>query len=212
MEQTEVDFDVLLCVCRMYTAHEGERLTPPSADSPRTHQLVSSARYPMQPFLHDQFVNALPSSRFYGTDRSLPPEDCATSHRWFVTSMQQPYESEYLPYALSSRALTCYSDSAFASMATGWGSKVSYQNKIPASLPWSPRPSSSLSEDKVREDEWAESVGYTAVCKRRRVSRDESNTENSPSIKCEDSRLENYGKDASSGAKSVSCCAFYTPT
>ncbi|KAG7318093.1 hypothetical protein KOW79_019128 [Hemibagrus wyckioides] len=187
----------------MYMAPEGERLTPPPADSPRTHQLVSSARYPVQPFLHDQFVNALPPSRFYSADRSLqPPEECTAPHRWLVTPVQQPYESEYLPYALSSRALTCYSDSAFASMATSWGSKVSYQNKIPASLPWSPRPSNSVSQDKVREDDWAESVAYTAVCKRRRVSRDESSTENSPPIKCEDSRSENYGKDVSSGPKS----------
>lgn len=198
----------------MYTAPEGERLTPPTADSPRTHQLVSSARYPVQPFLHDQFVNTLPPSRFYSAERSLaPPEDCATSHRWLVTPVQQPYESEYLPYALTSRALTCYSDSAFASMATGWGSKVSYQNKIPASLPWSPRPSNADSgQGKVREEEWAESMAYTALCKRRRLSRDVSSTENSPTIKCEDSRAENYGKEASSSSKSMSCCAFYTAT
>lgn len=197
----------------MYTAPEGERLTPPLADSPRTHQLVSSARYPVQPFLHDQFVSALPPGRFYSAERSLPPpEECATSHRWLVTPVQQPYEPEYLPYALSSRTLTCYSDSAFASVATGWGSKVSYPSKIPTGLPWSPQPSNNDSQDKVREDDWAESAAYAAVCKRRRVSRDESSTENSPTIKCEDSRSENYGKDASSGSKSVSCCAFYTAT
>ncbi|XP_062842137.1 eomesodermin homolog b isoform X2 [Trichomycterus rosablanca] len=202
----------------MYTTPDGDRLTPSPADSPRAHQLVPGGRYPVQQFLHDQFVNPLPQSRFYTTDRTLhPPEECGAPHRWLVTPVQQPYEPDYLPYALkplplqSSRPLTCYSDSAFASVA-GWGSKVNYQNKMVANLPWSPRPHGPDLLDKVREEEWAESASYAAIYKRRRVSRGESSTENSPSIKCEESRSDNHSKEATPTTKISSCCAFYSAT
>ncbi|CAL8289474.1 unnamed protein product [Merluccius merluccius] len=119
----------------MYTAPEGDRLTPSPTDSLRSHQIVPGARYAMQPFFQDQFVNNLPQNRFYsgGGERAVPqtngflsasqPEDAA-SQRWFVASMQQgstnggatpnkleltPYEAEYpgplLPYGLKSLSM-----------------------------------------------------------------------------------------------------------
>jgi len=109
----------------MYTAPEGERLTPSPTDSPRSHQIVPAGRYAMQPFFQDQFVNNLPQNRFYGGgggggggggERAVPqtngflsaspPEDAATQ-RWFVASMQQgganggssaPNKLELTPY------------------------------------------------------------------------------------------------------------------
>lgn len=112
---------------RMYTASESDRLTPSPTDSHRSHQIVPAARYTMQPFFQDQFVNNLPQNRFYNeravpqTNSLLSPQtDDAASQRWFVTSMQQggggsggtnkieltPYEGEYssslLPYGIKS--------------------------------------------------------------------------------------------------------------
>ncbi|XP_064025771.1 eomesodermin homolog isoform X2 [Pogoniulus pusillus] len=49
----------------MYTASENDRLTPSPTDSPRSHQIVPGARYSVQPFFQEQFVNNLPPSRFY---------------------------------------------------------------------------------------------------------------------------------------------------
>lgn len=115
-------------LCRMYTAQEHDRLTPSPSDSPRTHQIVPSARYAIQPLFQDQFVNNLSQNRFYNGERTVPqtnslltpqPED-STSQRWFVTSMQQggngtctsnkldltPYDGEYsgslIPYGIKS--------------------------------------------------------------------------------------------------------------
>lgn len=208
-------------VNRMYTTPDGDRLTPSPADSPRP-SLVPGGRYPVQHFLHDQFMSSLPQSRFYSGGDHVPsgPEDCSASHRWLVTPMQQPYEPDYLPYGLkplplqSPRPLSCCSDSAFASVAaaTGWSSKVNYQNKMVANLPWSPRPHPSELLDRVREEEWAESVPYAAIYKRRRISRAESSVENTPAIKCEVSRLEPPSKEATPTSRISSCCAFYSAT
>ncbi|XP_070822407.1 eomesodermin-like isoform X1 [Chaetodon trifascialis] len=115
----------------MYTAPEHDRLTPSPTDSTRTHQIVPSTRYTMQPLFQDQFVNNLPQNRFYNSERAVPQtnsllspqtEDGA-SQRWFVTSMQQggngtstsnkidltPYEAEYssslLPYGIKSLSM-----------------------------------------------------------------------------------------------------------
>uniref|UniRef100_A0A8C7QYQ7 Eomesodermin-like protein b n=1 Tax=Oncorhynchus mykiss TaxID=8022 RepID=A0A8C7QYQ7_ONCMY len=153
----------------MYTAPEGDRLTPSPTDSHRSHQIVPGARYAMQPFFQDQVINNLPQNRFYNSERTVPqtnslfspqPEDSA-SQRWFI-SMQQggagpnkldlsSYEGDYssslLPYGIkslplqNSHALTYYPDSPFTSMASGWGSRGSYQRKVTTGLPWSPRPS-----------------------------------------------------------------------
>ncbi|XP_030638099.1 eomesodermin homolog b [Chanos chanos] len=252
----------------MYTAPEAERLTPSPTDSPRSHQIVPGARYAMQPFLQDQFVNNLPQSRFYNGERTVPqtngllspqPEDAANTQRWFVTPMQQAgtnkldlttYDGEYssslLPYSLKSlplqspHSLGYYSDSAFASMTTGWGSRSAYQRKIAASLPWSPRPSPTdflddhiSDKDKTREEgaagsasSWMETPPplkpldsmdanvYSVVCKRRRISPNNSSTENSPTIKCEDLNTSDYSKDisSSSSTKSMGYYAFYTST
>ncbi|KAJ8385650.1 hypothetical protein AAFF_G00183630 [Aldrovandia affinis] len=155
----------------MYTAPESDRLTPSPTDSPRSHQIVPGARYAMQPFFQDQFVNNLPQNRFYSGERAVPQtsgllspqgEDPAAAQRWFVTPVQQapgankldlcPYEGDYsaglLPYGIktlplqSSHPLGYYPDSAFASMtAAGWGSRGAYQRKMTTGLPWSPRPS-----------------------------------------------------------------------
>ncbi|CAL8295160.1 unnamed protein product [Merluccius merluccius] len=176
----------------MYTAPESDRLTPSPTDSPRSHQIVPGARYAMQPFFQDQFVNQLPQSRFYGGgggERAVPQtsgllspqgEDAAaaaaaaaaSTQRWFVTPVQQAgsnkldlaYDNDYsssaggggggllsygikpLPLQTSHHhhhhALSYYPDSAFASMAAaGWGARSSFQRKVSAGLPWSPRPS-----------------------------------------------------------------------
>jgi len=103
----------------MYTAQESDRLTPSPTDSPRSHQIVPGARYAMQPFFQDQFVNPLPQNhhRFYAGERAVPQtgsllspqgEDAAaaaaSAQRWFVTPVQQAgsnkldlssYENDY---------------------------------------------------------------------------------------------------------------------
>uniref|UniRef100_A0A3B1KGB1 Eomesodermin homolog b n=1 Tax=Astyanax mexicanus TaxID=7994 RepID=A0A3B1KGB1_ASTMX len=233
----------------MYTTPDGDRLTPSPTDCPRAHQIVPSSRYTMQPFLQEHQLGNLPQSRFYSGERAVPQtpgvEDCGAPHRWLVTPQGgcsklelTAYEGDYsgglLPtYTLKSlqgaHSLGYYSDSAFTSVAAGWGSKVGYQKKVTPGLPWSPRPSpgdfldSQLSDkDRVREEDlclapaWAdtapflkpldaESGVYSVVCKRRRMS----SAENSPSIKCEESRVaEAFGKET----KSMGYCAFYSAT
>ncbi|KAM4705614.1 eomesodermin homolog isoform 1-T1 [Rhinophrynus dorsalis] len=100
----------------MYTASESDRLTPSPADSPRSHQIVPGARYSVQPFFQEQFVNNLPPARYYSGERTVPQtngllspqgnEEVATAppQRWFVTPVQQaaankldmsPYETDY---------------------------------------------------------------------------------------------------------------------
>uniref|UniRef100_A0A3B1JGZ9 Eomesodermin homolog b n=1 Tax=Astyanax mexicanus TaxID=7994 RepID=A0A3B1JGZ9_ASTMX len=208
-----------------------------------------SRRYTMQPFQQEHRLGNLPQSRFYSGERAVPQtpgvEDCGAPHRWLVTPQGgcsklelTAYEGDYsgglLPtYTLKSlqgaHSLGYYSDSAFTSVAAGWGSKVGYQKKVTLGLPWSPRPSpgdfldSQLSDkERVREEDlslapaWAdtapflkpldaESGVYSVVCKRRRMS----SAENSPSIKCEESRVaEAFGKET----KSMGYCAFYSTT
>ncbi|KAK1806613.1 hypothetical protein P4O66_005118, partial [Electrophorus voltai] len=249
----------------MYTAPEGDRLTPSPTESPRSHQLVPSGRYTMQPFLQDQFVNSLPHSRFYNSERAVPQangilspqvEDTGAPQRWLVTPVQHGsggkldlagYEGDYstslLPYTLkslplqTSHSLSYYSDSAFTSVAAGWGSRGAYQKKMASALPWSPRPghtdfpdSQMPDKDKPREEEafapgpaWVETMPflkpldsepsvYSVVCKRRRVSHGGSSTENSPTIKCEDSRPLTFRKETSSSSKNIGYCPFYAAT
>ncbi|XP_044026778.1 eomesodermin homolog a isoform X3 [Siniperca chuatsi] len=248
----------------MYTAPESDRLTPSPTDSPRSTQIVPGARYAMQPFFQDQFVNNLPQNRFYTSERAVPQtnsllspqsEDVSTAasaQRWFVPPVQQPgsnkldlsYENDYstsslLSYGIkplslqTSHALSYYPDSAFASMAAGWGTRSSYQRKMTTGLPWSPRPSPpafpedqlGVTKDKLPEESappastWIEtshslksvdssdSGVYSVVCKRRRMSPGGSSTENSPTIKCEDLTTEEYNKD---NPKGMGYYAFYT--
>uniref|UniRef100_A0A6Q2YKY4 Anion exchange protein n=1 Tax=Esox lucius TaxID=8010 RepID=A0A6Q2YKY4_ESOLU len=211
----------------------------------------------------DQFVNNLPQNRFYTGERAVPQtngllspqaEDAgATSaQRWFVTPVQQSgsnkldlaYDQDYsasslLSYGIkplplqSSHALSYYPDSAFASMAAGWGTRGTYQRKMTTGLPWSPRPSPpaftddqlASSKDKLPEESttastWIEpshslksvdstdSGVYSMVCKRRRMSPGGSSTENSPTIKCEDlNTTEEFNKD---NPKGMGYYAFYT--
>ncbi|KAG5842372.1 eomesodermin-like [Anguilla rostrata] len=245
----------------MYQAPENDRLTPSPTDGPRSHQIVPGARYAMQPFFQDQFVNNLPQNRFYNGERAVPQTNGilspqaeeaapASTQRWFVTPVQQAgsnkldltYDSDYsagglLPYGIkslnlqTSHALGYYPDSAFASMAAGWGSRGTYQRKMTTGLPWSPRPSPPSfpedhlsNKDKLREESasaspWVETPHslksvdsvdsgiYSMVCKRRRVSPTSSSTENSPSIKCEDLNTDDYSKESHKG---MGYYAFYT--
>lgn len=100
----------------MYTASENDRLTPSPADSPRSHQIVPGARYSVQPFFQEQFVNNLPPTRYYSGERTVPQTNGLLSpqsneevanippQRWFVTPVQQaaankldmgPYDTDY---------------------------------------------------------------------------------------------------------------------
>lgn len=230
----------------MYTTPEGERLTPSPTDSPRAHQIVPTGRYAMQPFLPEHQFGSLHQSRLYGSERAVPQtgsmEDCGAPHRWLVTQQNgcsklelSAYEGDYagglLPaYTLKTlqgaHSLGYYSDSAFASVAAGWGSKVAYQKKMAPGLPWSPRPSPGdfsdgqlVDKDRVRDEDvcvppaWGETTHflkppdaepsiYSLVCKRRRTS----GPENSPTVKCE-------GPEAfSKETKGLSYCTFYSAT
>ncbi|XP_010891049.3 eomesodermin isoform X2 [Esox lucius] len=251
----------------IYTVPEGDRLTPSPTDPSRSHQIVPGPRYAMQPLFQDQFANNLPQNRFYNSERTVPqnngllspqPEDSA-SQRWFV-SMQQTgagsnkldlssYEGDYasglIPYSIKSlplqtpHALSYYPDSPFSPMATGWGSRGSYQRKVATGLPWSPRPSPQgfpedqlpvADKDIAQEDEisssggsltssWsdhhspldkADSAAYNGVCKRRRTSLVGPSTESSLNIKCEEDLTPTAIYTKDSPVtKSMAYCSFY---
>ncbi|NXA48075.1 EOMES protein, partial [Nothocercus julius] len=155
----------------MYTASENDRLTPSPTDSPRSHQIVPGARYSMQPFFQEQFVNNLPPARFYNGERTVPQangllspqqgeEVASPPQRWFVTPVQQPgankldmnsYETEYspstlLPYGIKSLPLQTshalgYYPDPTFPSMAGWGSRGSYQRKMTTGLPWTSRTS-----------------------------------------------------------------------
>uniref|UniRef100_A0A8D2IT76 T-box transcription factor TBX21 n=2 Tax=Varanus komodoensis TaxID=61221 RepID=A0A8D2IT76_VARKO len=155
----------------MYTASENDRLTPSPTDSPRSHQIVPGARYSVQPFFQEQFVNNLPPARFYNGERTVPQTNGLLSpqqneevtnppQRWFVTPVQQPgankldmnsYETDYspstlLPYGIKSLPLQTshalgYYPDPTFSSMAGWGSRGSYQRKVSTGLPWTSRTS-----------------------------------------------------------------------
>ncbi|KAF1462740.1 hypothetical protein FQA23_0005884, partial [Aptenodytes patagonicus] len=157
----------------MYTASENDRLTPSPTDSPRSHQIVPGARYSVQPFFQEQFVNNLPPARFYNSERTVPQtngllspqqneEVASPPQRWFVTPVQQPsankldmnsYETEYspstlLPYGIKSLPLQTshalgYYPDPTFPSMAGWGSRGSYQRKMTTGLPWTSRTSPS---------------------------------------------------------------------
>uniref|UniRef100_A0AAQ4PJ51 Anion exchange protein n=1 Tax=Gasterosteus aculeatus aculeatus TaxID=481459 RepID=A0AAQ4PJ51_GASAC len=174
---------------------------------------------------------AVPQTNSLLSPQSEDVSAAASAQRWFVPPVQQPgsnkldlsYENDYstsslLSYGIkplslqTSHALSYYPDSAFASMAAGWGTRSSYQRKMTTGLPWSPRPSPpafsedqlGATKDKLTDESappastWIEtshslksvdssdSGVYSVVCKRRRMSPGGSSTENSPTIKCED--------------------------
>ncbi|XP_069504881.1 eomesodermin homolog isoform X1 [Ambystoma mexicanum] len=66
-----------------------------------SHQIVPGARYSVQPFFQEQFVNNLPPARFYNGERAVPQASGLLSpqqgeemvnpspQRWFVTPVQQ---------------------------------------------------------------------------------------------------------------------------
>ncbi|XP_075601870.1 eomesodermin homolog isoform X1 [Balearica regulorum gibbericeps] len=155
----------------MYTASENDRLTPSPTDSPRSHQIVPGARYSVQPFFQEQFVNSLPPARFYNGERTVPQtngllspqqseEVASPPQRWFVTPVQQPsankldmnsYETEYspstlLPYGIKSLPIQTpgglgYYPDPTFPSMAGWGSRGSYQRKMTTGLPWTSRTS-----------------------------------------------------------------------
>ncbi|KFR13504.1 Eomesodermin, partial [Opisthocomus hoazin] len=136
-----------------------------------SHQIVPGARYSVQPFFQEQFVNNLPPARFYNSERTVPQtngllspqqneEVASPPQRWFVTPVQQPsankldmnsYETEYspstlLPYGIKSLPLqTSHALGYYPDPAfpsmAGWGSRGSYQRKMTTGLPWTSRTS-----------------------------------------------------------------------
>ncbi|XP_074842231.1 eomesodermin homolog isoform X2 [Carettochelys insculpta] len=136
-----------------------------------SHQIVPGARYSVQPFFQEQFVNNLPPARFYNGERTVPQTNGLLSpqqneevanppQRWFVTPVQQPatnkldmnsYETEYspstlLPYGIKSLPLQTSHALGYYSDPTfpsmaGWGSRGSYQRKMTTGLPWTSRTS-----------------------------------------------------------------------
>ncbi|XP_072268489.1 eomesodermin homolog isoform X2 [Pyxicephalus adspersus] len=81
-----------------------------------SHQIVPGARYSVQPFFQEQFVNNLPPTRYYSGERTVPQTNGLLSpqaneevvngppQRWFVTPVQQaaankldmgPYDTDY---------------------------------------------------------------------------------------------------------------------
>ncbi|XP_013912565.1 PREDICTED: eomesodermin homolog [Thamnophis sirtalis] len=155
----------------MYTASENDRLTPSPTDSPRSHQIVPGARYTVQPFFQEQFVNNLPPARFYNGERAVPQTNGLLSpqqaeevtnppQRWFVTPVQQSgankldmnsYETDYSPSSLLSygiKSLPIQTSHALGyypdptfSSVAGWGSRGSYPRKMSTGLPWTSRTS-----------------------------------------------------------------------
>uniref|UniRef100_A0A7M4E8H3 Eomesodermin n=1 Tax=Crocodylus porosus TaxID=8502 RepID=A0A7M4E8H3_CROPO len=174
----------------MYTASENDRLTPSPTDSPRSHQIVPGARYSVQPFFQEQFVNNLPPARFYNGERTVPQTNGLLSpqqneevanppQRWFVTPVQQPgankldmnsYEAEYspstlLPYGIKSLPLQTshalgYYPDPTFSSMAGWGSRASYQRKVT----WTSRTSpSGFSEDQLSKEKVKEEIGSSWI-------------------------------------------------
>lgn len=158
-----------------------------------------------------------------------------TAYEGDYSSSLLPYSFKSLPLQ-SAHTLGYYPDAAFTSVTAGWGSRGSYPRKVASGLPWSPRPSPTeltddhvLDKDKSREGNtvsqtvaWMENTPslkpldseepsiYSVVCKRRRVSLDESGAENSLTVKCEDSSAsETFTKDTSSNSKTIGYYAFY---
>ncbi|XP_026139191.1 eomesodermin homolog b [Carassius auratus] len=158
-----------------------------------------------------------------------------TAYEGDYSSSLLPYSFKSLPLQ-SAHTLGYYPDAAFTSVTAGWGSRGSYPRKVASGLPWSPRPSPTeltddhvLDKDKSREGNtvsqtvaWMENTPslkpldseepsiYSVVCKRRRVSLDESGAENSLTVKCEDSSTsETFTKDTSSNSKTIGYYAFY---
>lgn len=161
----------LFYICSMYTASENDRLTPSPTDSPRSHQIVPGARYTVQPFFQEQFVNNLPPARFYNGERAVPQTNGLLSpqqteevtnppQRWFVTPVQQSgankldmnsYETDYSPSSLLSygiKSLPIQTSHALGyypdptfSSVAGWGSRGSYPRKMSTGLPWTSRTS-----------------------------------------------------------------------
>ncbi|XP_029445290.1 eomesodermin homolog isoform X2 [Rhinatrema bivittatum] len=116
-----------------------------------SHQIVPGARYSVQPFFQEQFVNNLPPARFYNGERTVPQTNGLLSpqqneevvnppQRWFVTPVQQAsankldlssYETEYSPsplltYGIKSLPLQTshalgYYPDAAFASMAGWG-------------------------------------------------------------------------------------------
>ncbi|XP_028836826.1 eomesodermin homolog b [Denticeps clupeoides] len=191
----------------MYTGPEAERLTPSPADSPRSHQIVPGARYAVQPFLQDPLAGGLAPGRFYGGERAVPQchgllsPPVAAEERWLVAGHEGDYSGGLLPYGIkplplqAGPALGYYPDSAFTSVAAGWGPRGPYQRKAATGLPWSPRPDEQhCDKEPPKAPEDAEPGGCAMALKRRRRSGQDSPAD----------------KSKESSSRSAACCAFYT--
>nr|XP_033786035.1 eomesodermin homolog isoform X2 [Geotrypetes seraphini] len=116
-----------------------------------SHQIVPGARFSVQPFFQEQFVNNLPPARFYNGERTVPQTNGLLSpqqneemvnppQRWFVAPVQQAsankldlgsYETEYgsgslLTYGIKSLPLQTshalgYYPDATFASMAGWG-------------------------------------------------------------------------------------------
>ncbi|XP_060704498.1 T-box transcription factor TBX21 [Hemiscyllium ocellatum] len=147
----------------MYGNSEGDRLTPSPPDQPNCQQLVPGTRY--QPFLHDQYMNALPQGRYYNGDRTVSHtskhrEDITNPHRWFVSPVQQQsgnrldfgsYDPDYAgnafmtysmkgfpPLQATPHPLGYYQDHPFSS-GNAWGARAPSQfhhSKPGSALTW----------------------------------------------------------------------------
>uniref|UniRef100_K7FCK2 Eomesodermin n=1 Tax=Pelodiscus sinensis TaxID=13735 RepID=K7FCK2_PELSI len=83
----------------MYTASENDRLTPSPTDSPRSHQIVPGARYSVQPFFQEQFVNNLPPARFYNGwgSRGSYQRKMTTGLTWTSRTSPPGFSEDQLP-------------------------------------------------------------------------------------------------------------------
>ncbi|XP_054254782.1 T-box transcription factor TBX21 [Indicator indicator] len=192
----------------MYSASEGDRLTPSPPEVPGCQQLLPAPRF--QPFLPEQYP--LPPGRFFGGERGgplpLPPKD---PPRWFFTPQQPPaaeyggYETGYgggklVPYGVKPFALPpaphpplpYYPEGpggGFGGVGGGWSpGQYGPKNSPGGALGWYREPR----EEKGKEVEgWPPPEPPTTTsgdssdsglyeCKRRRVSPYPSSTESSP--------------------------------
>lgn len=204
---------------RMYTASEGDRLTPSPPDGAGCQQLLPAPCF--QPFLPEQYPLPAPGRFFTGAERGaplpLPPKD---PPRWYFTPQQPPtpgaleyggYEVGYgggklVPYGVKPFAphppLPYYPEGPGA-FGGGWSPGQYGPKGSPGALGWYREPR----EEKGKEAEgWAppepppllsgdSSDSGLYECKRRRVSPYPSSAESSPPARNGDTYDKDLGAD-----------------